>query len=520
MTVKTGRSGTKLLFLTTLLAAALLFSVHPPSAASTKGAGPVVILPLDARNQTYDYVDYIARICGYTPILPPRELMGNINPGDVTYRKQWNIWYWLNRTLDSRSTLLILSADSFVYGGLIESRQSPLSLEDALNNVKLLRRIRNRFPVVPILVFTSIPRREALHRERNLAVNFALMALAREKVIDFLSVSSDDATDISSQVQEISLMREYVEEEELEERVILPGEDRMRLGIDESAMALFMRWLNGRRPRQFTVYPEFRDMAAARMTIDHYSATPVMSVVLDMVEVLGARVVYEPGAADLVVAVNHPVRESNMADFVDRINRLLNSKPVALAEFSPRREAADFFEEIFRKGIYARLAGYAAWGMGTNSAGTALCQGLASLYCRSRESYAVQTAFLYERLASDYLYLGRIHLRLAEEENVPSYSLETMTGEKEKEVVRLASREFGQGLAELGIAYNVIEPGNTGVQPSGGEESSGPTCCGFTVALPPNGYGAGTARITLGPFSFPFHRLFEILIPSSAVLNQ
>lgn len=507
----TGKGGRTAIFQVVLLC--LLFSavVFPP-VASAETSKPVTILPLDARNQTYDYVGYITRICGYTPNLPPRKMMGNINPEDVTYKKQWNIWFWLMKTLDARCPLLILSADSFVYGGLIESRQSPLSLEDALNNVKLLRTVRKKFPKLVIQVFTSIPRKEAQHRERNLAVNLALLALVKEKIIDFLSVSSDDATDIANQVQEISLMQEYVESEGIGPKVILPDIDRIRLGIDESAMVLFIRWLNSRRPQKFRVCPEFRDIAAARVTIDHYSATPVMSVALDMVEVLGAQLVYEPDEADLVLAVNHPADASSQVPFIESLGQLVKIKPVAVAEFSSRQDGASFFQALYQQGLFHYLAGYAAWGMGTNSVGTALCEGIASLLCPNRESYAARTAFLYERMASDYIYLDRIHLRLAGEENIPAYSLETMAPEKENEAVRVAGMEIGQCLTELGISYSVsMLKGNSATEP---------LCHSFTVELPPNPYGAKTARITIGPFSFPFHRLFEVQIPASAVIND
>ena len=508
----------------------LLLCQSPAAQGATVRKAAVV--PLDGRNQTYDYVRRIMEICGYSPLLPPLEMTGNINDYESAFKKQWNIWIWLNHTLDKNCELLIVSSDSLVYGGLLESRHSPITTEKALNNAALLKPIRSRFPHLKILVFSSIPRKEAEYRERNFLVNMKLLDYARSGIIDFLSISGDDATDISRQVKEIAALRRSSADRSLAGRVLISDVDRIRLGVDDSAMVLFMRYLNEKRRSRFRVYIEYQNISYARLKVDHYSATPVMSVAIDMVEATGSQVVYAPEEADLVLAVSHPCDSDTDNNFLDRIGHLMTLKPVTLGDVSNREEKADLFRELYRRGLFGGLAGYAGWGMGTNSLGTAFCEGMAFLYCRDSNSFSAHLAFLYERMIADYIYLDLIHLSLPDKTGIPAYNLEIMTPEQESLALSCTYEGIEKALSDLGISHTVqkISPGGNALQAPAGftyipldHQADSPVeenqpLITFTVKLSENRY-AKEARITCGPIFFPFHRLFEIWIPTRAVLD-
>jgi len=495
------------------------------------GLKKVVIVPLDSRNQPYNYVQYIARICGWEPVVPPREIMGNISKYEDAFKKQWNVWFWLKHNLDDDCKILILSADSLIYGGLLESRTCPVSTRQALNSVELIKRIRKKHPNLKILVFTSIPRKEAENRKRNMTANMKMLEYVKEGIIDFLSVSGDDVTDISNQVREIVEMKKYIKKVGIGKKVLISDVDRIRLGIDESAMVIFIRYLNEKRKKKLKVYIEFRDITASRMKIDRYSATPIMTVALDMVDSIGADVVYNPDEADLVLAVNHASKKITIDNFLDRIENLMKEKPVTVGDLSNRKQQAEFFRALYKRGIFNRLAGYANWGMGTNTLGTSLCQGCASLYCPDRKAFKEKIAFMYERMIADFIYLDGIHLKLPKKTGVPAYSCHRMTAEEEKEAIALTNRRIMEHLDELGIKYRVLKedkPGNKEEETkipgsdkidyiplSPGEIRKAPNnriVFEFEVNLPENKY-ACDATIRVGPISFPFHRLFEINIP-------
>jgi hypothetical protein len=388
----------------------------------------------------------------------------------------------------------------------------------ALNQVNLLKLIRKKFPHIKILVFSSIPRREAVNRERNLVVNGRLLELTKEGIIDFLSISGDDVTDISRQVTEIAVLKDRIVKNKLQPRVLISDVDRIRLGIDESAMVLFTRYMNSTKKKKPAVYIEYRDITSARMKIDRYSATPVMSVALDMVDCVGAEVVYHPDMADLILAVNHPSSGRSMDNFTAKIKELSTTKHITVGDVSARTERAIFFNKLWRAGIYPGLAGYATWGMGTNALGTALCEGFAFPECKkSRESYSEHTAFLYERMLTDYIYLCNIHLQLAEKTGIPAYSLERMNEDRSIEAVNETIAMMAKNLTSLGIEYTQVSVEENEKSTESDNIKNG-NVFRFTVKLPPNPYSM-LAEITAGPVSFPFFRLFEVSIPTRAELK-
>lgn len=500
--------------------------------AETVKCNKVLIIPLDSRNQTYSYTKRIVRIYGYQPVMPPRRMMGNISEYEDAFKKQWNIWLWLNHNLDGNCGILILSVDSLVYGGLLESRTSPIDMQQAMNNVKLVKIIKKKYPSLKILAFTSIPRKEAQRRERNLAVNLELLSFVKEGTIDFLSISGDDVTDIEKQVAEIARLKEFISSNRVGDRVLISDVDRIRLGIDESAMVIFTRYMNRMKKTKPKVYVEYRDITAARVDIDRYSATPIMSLAIDMIDAIGGETVYDKSKADLVLAVNHPSSKFSDENFISRIVDLIGKKPVTIGDLSNRDEKANFFRKLYEAGIFPQLAGYATWGMGTNTLGTSLCMGCSYLSIETGSTLAQFLSFLYERMLADYIYLNNIHLSLARKTGIPAYSLKRMSEQEEETAVNITMDEITANLKELGIRCSEVMLKNKGENrkksdvrfiPLSPEESSFELQEGRIVEFEVNLGQAGKEnfpwqrekefKVVAGPVSFPFHRLFEVNIP-------
>ncbi len=516
----------------------LVFS-HPASASGEKDnskkkihCNTVIIIPLDSRNQTYSYTKRIVRIYGYEPLMPPRKMMGNISEYEDAFKKQWNIWFWLNHNLDGKCEILILSVDSLVYGGLLESRNSPIDKQRALNNVRLIEIIKKKYPSLKILAFTSIPRKEAQRRERNLAVNMELLGFVKDGIIDFLSISGDDVTDIEKQVAEIACLKDIIRKDGTGERILISDVDRIKLGVDESAMVIFTRFINSRKKTKPKVYVEYRDITAARVDIDHYSATPIMSLAIDMIDAVGGETVYNREKADLVLAVNHPSSKYSDENFISRIVNLIAKKPVTIGDLSNRDEKANFFRKLYETGIFPQLAGYATWGMGTNTLGTSLCMGCSYLSIKDETSFKQFLSFLYERMLADYIYLNNIHLSLAGKTGIPAYSLKRMSEREEETVVNITTDEIVSNLRELGIHCCKIMQEDQGKKgknreinfiPLSPEESSYMMPVGrlleFEVNTGKSGEnyylwkGTNRFKVIAGPVTFPFHRLFEVNIP-------
>jgi len=508
----------------------VLMSLQPCRSDAAGKGGSIAVIPLDGRNQPYEYVRRLIGICGYEPLTPPREFMGNIGSSETSFKKQWNRWIWLRETVGDDCRLLIVSADSFVYGGLLESRNSPADRERALYYTGLLEELKKAHPSLRIMVFSSIPRKEARDRERNLAVNMRLLELAKQGVLDFLLISGDDMTDIPTQVREIALLRERAEALHAADRVLISHEDTMRVGIDDAAMVLFTRYMSSLRREKLKLYVEYRDIASARREVEYYSATTVMTLAVDMAEAIGVAVKYRPEDADLVLAVNHSSETKTVEDFASRIEAHQKLRPVTVVDLSEAPERIALFRELYRKGIYQKLAGYASWGMGTNSLGTSLCEGCAYVRCPDEAAWQEHLAFLYERMLADYTYLDIAYPAIVNETTIPAYSLSWMDETQNGQALDSAYSKIVEALQGLGISCR-LEKGllqsrlsdalkKSYIPLDPGEEVTiaGEQVIRFDVPSGRPGI-AGPAEITAGPVFFPFHRLFEIWIPTKAQMH-
>jgi hypothetical protein len=506
----------------------MLMSAQPCRSDAAGKGGRIVILPLDGRNQPYEYVRRLISICGYEPLMPPREFMGNIGSFETSFKKQWNRWIWLRETLDDDCRLLIVSADSFIYGGLLESRNSPADRERALYYTGLLEEIKKAHRSLRIMVFSSIPRKEARDRERNLAVNMRLLELTEQGVVDFLLISGDDMTDIPTQVKEIALLRERAEALHTANRVLISHEDRMRVGIDDAAMVLFTRYMSSLRREKLKVYVEYRDIASARREVEYYSATTVMSLAVDMAEAIGVTVKYRQDEADLVLAVNHSSEEKTIEDFASRVVALQKLRPVTVVDLCEAPERITFFRELYRKGIYEKLAGYASWGMGTNSLGTAICEGCAYVRLPDGNARQEHLAFLYERMLADYAYLDIAYPAIVNETAIPAYSLAWMDETQNRQALDIAYMKMVEALQGVGMRCS-LEKGQLQSQlpealkksyipldPRDDATFAGDRLIRFDVPSREPG-PASRIEIVAGPIFFPFHRLFEIWIPTKAL---
>ena len=84
---------------------------------------PIVLLPLDNRPVSCLLPKQIALFSGINLLLPERKYLGDLKNGsDQNYLEKW--------LYDIDSSLLIVSLDTWVYGGLVQSRKHSSTFED------------------------------------------------------------------------------------------------------------------------------------------------------------------------------------------------------------------------------------------------------------------------------------------------------------------------------------------------------------------------------------------------------
>ncbi len=95
----------------------------------------LLLLPLDDRPVTFVYPQMVAQAAGIETVAPPRKLLGSLSqPADPV-----KLMEWLEQAGASKPDALILALDSLLYGGLIPSRRSPITLLEVLKRIDALK---------------------------------------------------------------------------------------------------------------------------------------------------------------------------------------------------------------------------------------------------------------------------------------------------------------------------------------------------------------------------------------------
>ncbi|PTA69022.1 DUF4127 family protein [Deinococcus arcticus] len=375
-----------------LLPLALLLS-FPAAHAQT-------LLPLDSRPATRVLPALIAGLRGAPVQVPPAGLLGNATTGaDPAALEAW---------LQAQPTTgpLIAALDALAYGGLVQSRTSPLSAEAALARLTPLRTWQGRTGQ-PVYAFITLPREpDATNRARNLAVVRAVMGWAREGRLKELHVTWDDALPGSPAPGEGAALAQEA-----------PANVRVYPGADEVLSLLAARAL---APEAATVRLEYSDPAAAQAVMK-YEGIPLTQSALNHAQGAGFTVV-EGGRADLTLYVysgGDPRRAAL------RVSALLRQGPVAVADVAQVNLGnTRFWGDLRTLRQHANLRALAAWGTPGNNLGSALAH--AKLSLRGADPLR-QDALLAREFANDVIYSAQVRARLRA--LIPEAQLSTPEGQ-------------------------------------------------------------------------------------------
>ena len=128
----------------------------------------VALLPLDNRPVSYLLPKQIADFSGINLILPERKYLGDLKKGcDLNYIEKWlkDIVGVLPAEGEARSQSerhatplkLIISLDTWIYGGLVQSRKHNLSLDELRSRIDLLKGLINKTQTYSFSSIMRIP---------------------------------------------------------------------------------------------------------------------------------------------------------------------------------------------------------------------------------------------------------------------------------------------------------------------------------------------------------------------------
>lgn len=120
---------------------------------STAFANTILLVPQDDRPVSLDYTVNTAERAGYTVLTPPRAYLSGKN-----FRGSPDlIWRWVEQNM-VRADAAVLSTDTLIYGGLVDSRKHNEPLTTLMARENRIRALHAQYPKIPIYGFGTIMR--------------------------------------------------------------------------------------------------------------------------------------------------------------------------------------------------------------------------------------------------------------------------------------------------------------------------------------------------------------------------
>ena len=372
---------------------------------------------------------------------------------------------------------VVLSGDALIYGSLVGSRKHNFSQEELLERVKKFQEFKDSHPKVPMYVFSSIMRtprtgeasgteepgyyfsygtdifrytalkdkeevegltkrekkemkflteflpQEAIddwmsRRSKNLAVNKAMIDLAKTGTFSYFCLGRDDNAPYSQTHRESRWLNEYGRE---------LGKTRFNnmAGIDEFGMLLLTRAVNDLESVMPFVYVRY-NMGEGERVVPSYSDEAIDKTIRSHVIMAGGVYVTTPSRADLVLLVNtNPNGETYEANdasnteksrfstryFINMLEEeLAEGHPVGIADIAYANGSDNALMAALRdKDLLFRLQAYSGWNTPTNSTGFVLGQGM----LMPRMSDESRKRLLYTRYLDDWGYQANVRQNLS-----------------------------------------------------------------------------------------------------------
>ncbi len=430
-----------------------LLGAAPSFAQEPQRPITVALLPLDSRPVCTQMPRMMAEIAGVRFLMPPAENLGRFTQaGDYGA-----LTAWLYRSSDEADALIV-SADMLCYGGLVPSRESGVTVKDAMERLAILKRIKTSHPNLPIFLFAGIMRaaptatREAatwrldlanylykkdkaaatgnkdahaeaaLHytkipkdalqkyldtRHRNFKVLQAMLSLAQNKTVDFLIYGQDDAEPYGPQRLERKRLLEGIHKFGLDDRAMLSG------GIDQIACTLLARVLSQDEGLTPTLQVVWADDNGKRDVPPNEGQT-VERALYSQITACGGRIATPTEDSDFTLYVNTPKRsEKDFQKLKEQFTAEIEAgRRVALVDLNLKLGQGDeaLIRYLLESRLGTRLMAYSGWNTASNTIGTAIPHAIVYAIAR-RDSHLkvadremAQQLFLLTRFASEYGY--------------------------------------------------------------------------------------------------------------------
>lgn len=383
-----GVSNLKKSFMMLATAAVFLLGSVPSVDATT-----ILYVPQDNRPVSLSYTVATAEEAGYTVLTPPQHwLSGRSFKGSPE-----ELWTWVEQNA-AKADVMVLSTDSLIYGGLVDSRKHEIDASVLQRRVQRLRSLKQFNAKAPLYAFGTVMRSprasgggveppyystfgptifqiaalqdkldsEGLtaaeqaqlfnltasvpveyiqdwfnRRQKNMMVNYALIDSARNHTFSYFALGHDDTSQLSQSAMEGRYLNNYSKGISSAEYGSFPGADQLGLLLIARAHVE----LNHLKPTFETMYP----LGGAEHTMPHYEDQSVGKTVAEHIVAVKGELI-EGRKPDILLAINTPLTKvtsesesfgnlpmpsASTTRFVDRIEKAMEQNiPVSVADIA------------------------------------------------------------------------------------------------------------------------------------------------------------------------------------------
>nr|WP_235828809.1 DUF4127 family protein [Colibacter massiliensis] len=331
--------------LKTVVCAVLLANVTAFSHGKT-----ILYVPQDNRPVDCAYTVKAAQDAGYTVLTPPEQYLSGANfRGSPEQLMDWVEMH------AAEADAMVLSVDSLVYGGLVDSRKHNLDMHTLMGRLSSVEALHSKYMHVPIYAFSTVMRSpwaggqgvepdyylkfgsdiyelaalqnkadtdvltpeeranwfalmrrvplEYLQdwyerRQKNMSVNYRLIDDAKKGIFTYFSLGHDD----NSAHTQSALEAKYLEMRSADVPKTafgsFPGADQLGLLLITRASNDF----NNYHPKITIIYP----LGGGEKTVPAYDGQAIGKTIAEHIEAVGGEVT-DTGRPDLLLAVNTPL---------------------------------------------------------------------------------------------------------------------------------------------------------------------------------------------------------------------
>lgn len=359
------------------------------------------LIPLDSRPATRVMPALMTKLTSQQVNVPPTNLLGTAKQGADANK----LYAWLNQQPNNKP--LIVALDALAYGGLVQSRKSPINADEAIQRLEPLKAWKEQNQQ-PIYAFITLPREpDATNRERNLMVVRRMMEWADEDIFQELHITWDDALPGSPAPQE---------GKELTNKA--PRNVHIYPGADEVLSMLVARTLTW--PVR-TVRLEYSDPKAAQKVMK-YEGIPLTESAHNHALAAGF-VVTQSDNAELTLYVYNGGKPRWAAV---RVSQLLRKGAVAVADVAHVNLGnVNLWKDLNTLKRSKNLKALAAWGTPGNNLGSALSHAKIAL---EGVDPLRQDALLAHEYANDIIYSANVRAQLRK--RIPEKKMGTPAAQK------------------------------------------------------------------------------------------